>query len=294
MSEMLLFCFVFLSQVLLVSFFFARRLSRRMRYVLETCPPSTHPKLYALPVEWHERVLRISIRLNRAILVGGLIIIAGLILATLTGKWDGAIVTPWSTSGEWDAAIVIPFFMLQMVPTLYVGISAGQHNKAMLQAGAPPVRAAELRPRQLSDFVSPVTLLAAALTYVAFIAFVLYYRRFEFTWFTATGNIVGVTAFNLVMVVSVAGALHGPRWDHYQAHQDRLGAMARVVKVAVLASIAYPMLIATLLILKATFGPDTLEPVIASLYCQFAALVLWPHYNPPVDRIDFDVYRAEA
>jgi hypothetical protein len=294
MSETLLFCLVFLSQVLLISLFFARRLASRMRYVLASCPPSTHPKLYALPLDWHERRLRIFTSLNRAILVAGLAIIVALILATLNGAWDGAIVTPWSTSGEWDAAIVIPFFMLQMVPLVYAEVSGGTHNKAMAKAGPPPVRTAELRPRQLSDFISPAMLVTAALLYVAFVAFVLYYRRFEFPWFTAAGNIAGVTFINLVMVASIAAALHGRRRDHYQVDQDRLAIMRSVVKGAALAAIAYPVLIATLLTIKAAFGPDTLEPVVASLYVQLAALVMWPGYNPPVDKMHFDVYRGNA
>jgi hypothetical protein len=294
MSETLLFCLVFLSQVLLISWFFARRLASRLRYVLESCPPSTHPKLYALPVEWHERRLQIFAGLNGTIFVAGLAIIIALILATQSGRWDGAIVTPWSTSGEWDAAIVVPFFMLQVAPMLYLGFSAHKHNKAMAQMGPPPLRTAELRRRQLSDFVSPAMLVAAALTYVAFIAFVLYYRRFEFPWFTATGNIVGVTAINFLLVAVIAAALRGRRHDHYQADQDRLAAMRSVVKATALAAIAYPVLIATLLAVKAFFGPDTLEPVVASLYCQFAALVMWPSYNPQVDKMHFDVYRGNA
>jgi hypothetical protein len=54
------------------------------------------------------------------------------------------------------------------------------------------------------------------------------------------------------------------------------------------------VLIATLLAVKAFFGLDTLEPVVASLYCQFAALVMWPSYNPQVDKMHFDVYRGNA
>ena len=184
---------MFLSQVLLISWFYAGRVVSRGRYVLQNYPPSTHPRLYTQPVEYYERRLRNFARVNLAIVVAGLMIIVGLILGTLGGEWDGAIVTPWSASGEWDAAIVTPFFVVQIVRERVPRISgAVKHQKAMAIAPPPRVRTTELRRRRLVDFVSPAMLVVAALTNVAFIAFVLYYRRFELPWFTAAGNIVGV------------------------------------------------------------------------------------------------------
>ena len=71
-GEAILFFFVFLSQVLLISWFYPRRVVSHMRRVLEKYPPSTHPKLYPLPVEYYERRLRNFARLNLAIVVAGL------------------------------------------------------------------------------------------------------------------------------------------------------------------------------------------------------------------------------
>ena len=221
MGETILFCFVFLSQVLLISWFYARRIISRGRYVLQNFPPSTHPRLYPQPVEYYERRLRNFARLNLAIVVAGLLIIVGLILGTLGGEWDGAIVTPWSASGEWDAAIVTPFFLVQIFASVSINLWSLKHQKAMKAAPPPRVRTTELRRRRLVDFVSPAMLVVAALTNVAFIAFVLYYRRFELPWFTAAGNIAGVAFMLLVFAAAVGIALRGPRPDPYQAHQDR-------------------------------------------------------------------------
>src|SRR3982751_6337062 len=101
MGQTILFCLVFLSQVLLISWFYPRRVINRWRYVLQNFPPSTHPRLYPYPPEYLGRWLRNIARLNLAIVVAGLLIIAGLILGTL--------------SGEWAAGIVIPFFLVQFV-----------------------------------------------------------------------------------------------------------------------------------------------------------------------------------
>jgi hypothetical protein len=293
MGETILFCFVFLSQVLLISWFYPRRVISRRRYVLQNFPPSAYPKLYPQPPGYYERRLRTFARLNIAIVLVGIVIILALIAGALRG-WDGAIITPWSASGEWDAAIVIPFFIVQVVATSFLELSSFKHQKAMAKAPPPRVRTTQLRPRRLVDFVSPATLVIAALMNVAFIAFVLYYRRFNFTWFTAAGNIAGVAVLFLLFSAAIGIALRGPRPDPYQAHQDRRNVIRLVVRQALAFSIAYPVLVTALLISK-LFDPDLLEPVVASLFCQGTALaLLWPLYSFRVDNIDFDVYRPDA
>jgi hypothetical protein len=294
-SEAILFFFVFLSQVVLISGVYPRRIVNHMRRVLEKYPPSTHPKLYPLPVEYYERRLRNFARLNLAVVVAGLLIIVGLIVGTFGGEWDGAIVTPWSTSGEWDAAIVTPFLLVQVAGIVYLALSGRKHDKAMAQAAPPRVRTTELRPRKLFDFISPAMLIASALINVAFIAFVLYYRRFEFPWFTAAGNIIAVTAMNLVLAACVGVALRARRFDFYQAHQDRLAFITLITGLAVMLSIAIPVATTVLLLVKLLAGPDFLEPVVASLHVQIFGLgLLWLSYRNRGDKVDFDVYKRDA
>lgn len=296
MGETILFCFVFSSQVLFISWFFPRRVIRRGRYVLQNFPPSTHPKLYPYPPEHFERWLRHIARVNLAVVVAGLAIVVGLILGTLGGEWDGAIVTPWSASGEWDAAIVIPFFLVQLITgTGYTHFSGRKLLRAMAKAPPPRVRTTELRRRRLIDFVSPTLLLIAALTNVAFVAFVLYdHWRFGLAWFKAAGTIASVVLVPLVFSVSIAVALRAPKPDPYQAQQDRNNLIKLAVQQAVAFCIAYPVLMTIWLTIK-IFDPDLLEPVITSLFCQGIALaVLWHSYSYRVDEVDFDVYRPDA
>jgi hypothetical protein len=294
MGETILFCCVFLSQVLLVSWFYPRRVISNSRYVLQNFPPSTHPKAYTHPPEDFERWLRNVARLNRVIVVVGLLIIAGLIFGTLAGGWDGAIITPWSASGEWDAAIVTPFFIVQVIASVvYMNLSSRKFLKALAKAPPPRVRTTELRRRRLFDFVSPPMLVVAALTNIAFTAFVLYYRRFAFPWFSA-GITIAVIAFMLLMfAVTVVIALRAPKFDPYQAHQDRSNTIKLVVQQALAVCIAVPVLITAKLTI-ALYDPDLLEAVIASLYCQGVALaMLWPSISYRVDQVDFDVYRPD-
>lgn len=296
MGETILFCLVFSSQVLLISWFFPRRVISRGRYVLQNFPPSTHPKAYTHPPEDFERWLRNIARLNLVIVVAGLLIIVGLILATLSGEWDGTIVTPWSASGEWAAAIVVPFFLVQLAAGVgYMSFSSRKFLKALAKAPPPRVRTTELHRRRLVDFVSPTMLVVVALTNVAFITFVLYdYRHFELPWFKAAGSIASVVLVLLVFSVTVGITLRAPKSDPYQAHRDRSNLIRLVVKQALAVCIAYPVLLTVWLAIR-IFDPDLLEPVIASLYCQGIALaLLWPSYSYRVDKIDFDVYRQAA
>lgn len=294
MGETILFCFVFLSQVLLISWFYPRRVIGNARYVLRNFPPSTHPKLYPYPPEYFERWQRNIARFNLVMVVAGLLII-GLILGALVGGWDSGIFAS-TRKKDWVEFIVVPFFLVQFVAGLvYINSSRCKILQAMAKAPAPRVRTTELRRRRLVDFVSPTQLVVAALTNVAFIAFVLYdYRRFELPWFKTAGVIASVAFVLLVFSVSIGIALRAPKPDPYQAHQDRSNMIGQVVKQALAFSIAYPVLLTVWLTIR-IFDPDLLEPVIASLYCQGIALaLLWPSYSHRVDEVDFDVYREDG
>jgi len=294
-GEAILFFIAFLSQVLLISWFYPRRVVGRMRTVLEKYPPSTHPKLYPLPIEYYERRVRNCARVNLAITVAGLLIIAALFFGTFFTEWDGAIVTPISSSGEWDAAIVTPFFLVQIAGFTYLQLSGLKHYRAMAKAAPPRMRTTELRPRRFFDFVSPSVIVAVALVNVAFIAFVLYYRRFEFPWFTAAGNISMVLLMNIMMAVCIGLLLRAKRADFHQAHQDRIALIKVVIRLWMLLSIAGPLGITVVLLVKAFADPEFLEPVMSSLYVQVIALaMIWPSLSFRADKIDFDVYRRDA
>ena len=293
MGETILFCFVFLSQILLISVLYPRRIISRGRYVLQNFPPSTHPKGYPQPLEYYERRLRNIARVNFVIVVVGLAII-GLILGTLIGGWDAGIFTA-ARKNLWNDVIVAPYFILQIAVSVgYVNLSTLEHRKAMANAPPPRVRTTELHRRRLVDFASPALLIVAAATNVAFIAFVLYYRRFGFPWFTAAGNIAGVAFMLLALSVAVGITFRARKSDPYQANEDRHKIMKLVVQQGLGLCITVPVLVTVQLVIK-LYDPTFLEPVIASLFVQGVAVaILWPSYRYRVDQHDFDVYRRDA
>jgi len=293
MGETILFCIVFLSQILLISVLYPRRIISRGRYVLQNFPPSTHPKGYPQPVEYYERWLRNIARANFAIVVVGLLII-GMILGTLIGGWDTGVFAA-SRKNLWNDMLVAPYFVLQVAVSVgYVNLSTIKHRKAMAKAPPPRVRTTELHRRGLVDYASPAMLVVAAVTNVAFIVFVLQYRRFGFPWFTAAGNIACVAFLLIVLSVSVGITLRARKADPYQANEDRHKLMKLVVQQALGLCIAYPLLTATMLIIK-SFDSTFLEPVITSLFVQgIAVVMLWPSYRYRVEEHDFNVYKRDA
>ena len=83
MPDNILFYAVFLSQILLISFYFPRKMLKRISYVLATYPPSQYPKLYPEPIEYYEKARRNYRNLNVSVLLVGLSLLAVLLEAVL-------------------------------------------------------------------------------------------------------------------------------------------------------------------------------------------------------------------
>ena len=79
MPDNILFYFVFLSQIILISFYFPRQMLKRMKYVLATYPPAKYPNLYPKPSEYYEKVQRYYKNSNLFILLVGLFFMAVLL-----------------------------------------------------------------------------------------------------------------------------------------------------------------------------------------------------------------------
>ena len=54
--ENILFYFLFLSQIILISFYFPRKMLKRIKYVLAKYPPEQYPNLYPKPGEYYEKI----------------------------------------------------------------------------------------------------------------------------------------------------------------------------------------------------------------------------------------------
>ncbi len=274
MPEHMLFHFVFLLQVLLVSFYLPRKILGRMRYVFETYPPSTHPKLYPRPVEHYEKARRNYRIMNRVILIAGFLLVTALLGI--------------SRSGDWDHVIAMWLFFVQCLPVMRLDFSSIREARLMRESCS--TRKAELRPRRLFEFVSPAVLGLVIATYVAFSLLVLYVRQLEFSWFGGYWNIAGMTVMNLVFAAVAFRQIYGKKLNPHQAPEDRITQIETVVNTLAFVSVAATVFIA-LNVALAAFDLRAYQPVAHSLYFQLLAVVCFRVYR--VYSSNFEVYKED-
>ena len=249
-----------------------------MRYVFETYPPSTYPKLYPKPIEYYTKAQRNYRIVNLFVLLAGL-----LILAVLLGI---------SRSGEWDHAIASWYFIVQLFPMMLLELSSLKEFKLMRNAHSRTTRKAELHPRRLFDFISPTIIGMAIITYVAFVLLVLYIRQFEFPWFGGYWNIVTVTAANLFFAGVGSWYMYGQKLNLHQAYQDRMKHIELMVKILVFTSIAATMFIALSVVLAA-LDLRHLQSIAQCLYLQLLAVICLQAYYRSDYTKHFEVYKED-
>ena len=279
MREQMLFYLVFLSQVLVVSYVLPRQLLGRVTHVVETYPPSTHPKLYPAPIEATEKARRNYRLMNLVVLLIGLALVAVGIFA------------PSEDMLGWDTISVLTIYMvLQWAPMIIVATAGFTYFNLKRATDRRTTRRATLQPRRLFDFVSPVLVGLAVVVYVAFVGFVLYVRQFDYPWFGGYMNIVGITAGNLLFVGLIIQNLHGKKKDPFQASDDRLRQTTIALNLALWTSIVATLFIAFAVTLSA-LELSSLIPMLVSVYAQLLSVASFRTFR--TDNIDFGVYKAD-
>jgi len=109
----MLFYLVFLSQVLLISFYFPRKILGRVKHVVENYPPSAYPRLYPVSLDVAKKAERTYWNMNLfALLAGIALVLVGLFRPTEE-------MLNWST----DSVLLI-YLLLQYSP-LIIASTAG-------------------------------------------------------------------------------------------------------------------------------------------------------------------------
>ncbi len=282
--ENILFYFMFLGQILLISWYFPRKLLGRMKSVLETCPPSEYPKLYPKPLEYYKLGHWVFKLINRVILILGFIILFAIVFVVDHAGFadDGYI------SEAWPAA----FGMIQFLPLALLEFSEFSQFKLMRQANAATTRKAELRRRRLFDFISPSTLGLAVFLYLATIFFYLYAAEFVFEWGQVAQAIV-VTVSNLALLAIGAWHLYGRKVNPHQAAGDRTRQIAVNLNSLLYVSMALSVFLMTLAAVD-VFDLDFLGAPLMSLYFQIIVFLSIGQVlrGLKLEDIDFNVYKA--
>lgn len=284
MPHNILFYVVFLSQVILVSWYLPRKILSRVKSVLVTYPPSEYPKLYPKPIEVYETAQRIYRIINQVILA------VGFALMFAVALWD------YSSDGRVSDLLPFFYFMVQVIPLMLMEVSGFAYFKLMRKADSRTRRKAELHPRRLFDFISPTIFATAIFMNIACILYYLYIDQFQFHWGNDTFVIsITLIAMNTLFAGIIYWNLSGKKMDPYQSSKDRIRQIENTVKSLAFVSIGVSIFIMVTAGIN-EFNLDYLEPSAMSLYLQ---LIAWVSVGTTlralrIEDINFDVYKEDV
>jgi hypothetical protein len=222
MIETYAFLTMFAIQILAGSVVCPRLFIRRVRADTKAFPDERFRELFPGKdkLASTERFVRRYRAQNTAIAVFGLILLGWLFYYLRRPGWN-----------EPTVVLLITIELLaQMVPHFLISRMAAKYNKQLLAASADGKRTAVLQRRGLLDFVSPLSILLAVLSYVFLAALVIYIRMHPFPGFGGLINLGVVTLSYAVMAIVAYRIIYGRKRNPMLRHADRLFAIGVAVK----------------------------------------------------------------
>lgn len=266
MIEAHAFLAVFSAQLLFMSVVFPAWLIRRIR----NAPPAAVVERYAQlnpGFDYARAVERFATRFraaNAVIVLVGLALFGWFYNYTQRLDWDDGPVE----------TLVGMYFALQSLPIVLLALAQVRLKRKLLSRTTPDSkRRATLRRRGLFDFVSPIAVLAAAVAYVLYAAYLLYIAQHPFPGFAGIGtNLAIVTVLYAVNGFMVYRTLYGRKINGMETGAAGVRAMGTSIRACVCASlmVVVHMSINFTLVLQ---DMQRWEPVAASAFMVFCALL---------------------
>ncbi|WP_027835240.1 hypothetical protein [Maritalea myrionectae] len=285
------FYIVLLSQVILISFYYPAKIVRRTTYVLETCPPEQYPKLYestfyAEPEAVIRRTLTRFKLMNMAI---GNLGIALLIAMAIT------YYSPHEIKQNGHILFVLLFAILQMVPCFYIEFATWRWHAHVRATVQPSKRTADLRPRRLFDFISPIWVGLAGGLLITWFVLYLTINNDGTPWQWNHYLTMIIFPIQMLFAFKIYRAINGKKSDPHQSYQDQIRNIQTVVQVNIFASIGMSLFLIIMELVN-LYRLDMYEPLFLSGYVQFMVIFgigqLMRTYS--IKSVDFDVYKAET
>lgn len=277
-----LFYLVFISQIILLSVFYANKIKKRTETFLNNYPESKYPKLYPKSAENYKKHINIYSKLNLLIFFLGVGVLYFVYSGALVGEKK---LSPWIPWG---------YFMIQMIPNLLLDIWGMKTNKLMKIQDDRKVKTGSLQPRKLLNIIPPLLLLAVVLIFFSFVLFVLNSDQFVLS-FDNKGFasililLVGHVSFFSFLIWRIYGAKCNP----YQSEIDRDKHLKLMAK-----TMCFTLIGCTLFVFFA-FGSNPEQkalymPIMMSIFLQGLTIFSTGYalQKYPLDEIDFDVYKA--
>lgn len=276
---------VFLSQILLISYYYPKEVLSRINRMVDTFPPSRYPKLYPDSIEMVQKGQRDYQILNHVILAIGFALMFAY----------GFLSAEYEVDQEHAEGLPIFFGAVQFLPFVLMEISGAKQFKLMRAANVRSTRVAQLHPRRLFDFVSPIIFVLAVVMFIAYILIELYTPQFRFQLDKDTILKVSVmTVTNLLFGLIIIWSLSGKKLDPHQAHDDRMRQIGFTLRAIVFVSLAASIFsIVTIVMGVNNWG--RFEIIINSIYFQLIAVLAigYPLRALRLEEIDFSEYRED-
>ena len=213
---------VFTAQVLAMSVLYPARFSRYVREQANSLPAERLAQLYPgvdLKLST-ERFLTRYRAVNMGIAVLGLLLLVGLFNYMRRLDWKNESVIALSAA----------YFMMQMLPLMFVtwiGFRLNKKHKRSLLEGK---RKATLQRRGLFDFISPFIVFLAVSSYLLVVAFVMFFQRKPFPGFGLIGVLTLTYASQIFIVYRT---LYGKKANPFETHAGHLHNIGLAVRTIV-------------------------------------------------------------
>jgi peptidoglycan/LPS O-acetylase OafA/YrhL len=269
---------VFLGQVLVLSFYFPRKILGEITKSMQQHPRAVYPKLYPIEDKSIKTKLKTFTFINALVVIIGL----GILAISITNGNDDLL-------GWDDKAVLVSFLMLQYLPMLYFGVQSFTYLKLMRKKSESEDRSANLQPRKFLNFVSKPLITTAISSYFLCVLTVIYFVQNPFDGFAGLVNILGVTVIYAGLAFGIYQKLYGKKRNPLQTSEDRSIETIVVIKLLVLTAICSSLYLSISLIL-ASMDLRDLGNVIYSLYLQI--FIIYTYQVMKFGQVDYSVYKA--
>jgi hypothetical protein len=234
MIEVYLFLAVFPVQILAMSVLYPVRFARLIRAGVANISAARLAELYPGVDVWHAH----ESFLARYRVANGVVAVLGLLLL---GWFVSHMQQP-----DWDAGavggMITAYFFLQNLPTLLMTWFTVRFNKVHRRSPLDGKRKASLQRRAPFDFVSPLTVVLACLSFFQFVAFNFYVARDPFPGYAGPAVNIGiVTLMYVVFGFAVYWVVYLRKKNPLETHAARMRVIGGVVNCYVWMCIVVPI-----------------------------------------------------
>ena len=279
MQTVLITTLIFLSQIILISWYLPRKLVTRERLLLERFPQSNYPRLYPQEEGLYRRRLKRFLAMAYASMVIGLLVLSWLVLT------DGLL--------ERSNILYFAVYMfIQVLPLSYHGAYGFKTLSLMRKDRAFSVRRAGLNPRKFSKFVTLKATAVLLIVYVIYCVLTLVLFDFEMGFGTLAANRIYVVIF--VFLFSAVQMLVLVRIKKLDPHLSDKDWAARLSMSAKLMYFIGYAVMGFLLLDSFVIAMDlhSYRPALTSVYLQLiAASGYVGQFLLKIEDMDFEVYR---